>query len=263
MDRVESPPFPIREAPIPGNIPRFEIPGWREQYGVVAGITGRGSDPGRGFDLGLWSETPIRQVMTHWRAFRRELPEFTAVALGHQVHGIEVMSLDAGKGWIQVEGIDGWITTTPGVLLTVTIADCIPVYLIARGKGVALIHAGWRGTAGGILSRGIERLKAQTGCVESEIITHYGIGICGACYEVGPEVMEGCGAPALGQGPWHIDLRERLCGQARELGLTQVTVSDWCSAHDRSLFYSHRASGGQDGRMVAFIGMTAGQQGIR
>ena len=75
--------------------------------------------------------------------------------LGNQVHGAVVERVDAGRGWIQIEGVDGWVTTEPGVLLTVTIADCIPVYLMVEGRGVALLHAGWRGTAGGILGVGL------------------------------------------------------------------------------------------------------------
>ena len=245
----------LREIPVPGAVPRLEIPGWREQYGVIAGITGRGAEPGRGFDLGLWSDAPVGEVMSRWRAFRRELPGFRAVALGNQVHGVELMNLDAGHGWIQIEGIDGWITTAPGILLTVTIADCVPVYLVVPGRGVALLHAGWRGTAGGILERGAEQLRGRTACSWSDIVMHCGVGICGPCYEVGSEVMQGCGAPAEGEGPWHIDLRERLRDQAGRLGLNQITTSAWCSAHDRTSFYSHRASRGSDGRMVAYIGM--------
>jgi polyphenol oxidase len=248
-------PAELREIPVSGPVPRFEIPGWRQTYGIVAGITGRGSEAGRGFDLGLWSDAPVGEVMTRWRTFRRELPEFCAVALGNQIHGVELMTLDSGRGWIQIEGIDGWITTAPGILLTVTVADCIPVYLIAPGKAVALLHAGWRGTAGRILDRGVERLKAESGSQVPEMVMHCGIGICGECYEVGSEVMQGCGVVAEGQGPWRIDLREQLIAQARELGLTHVTSSGWCSAHDRPSFYSHRASLGTDGRMVAYIGM--------
>lgn len=249
----------ITETPVPGAVPRFEIPGWRERYNVVAGITGRGTEAGRGFDLGLWSTEPVGEVMSRWSAFRRALPGFHAVALGNQIHGVELMSLDAGRGWIQVDGIDGWITTAPGVMLTVTVADCVPIYLVAPERGVALLHAGWRGTAGRILARGLERLKAETGCVESEIVMHCGVGICGPCYEVGSEVMLGCGAAADGAGPWHIDLRERLAMEASELGLTSISSSTWCSAHDSPSFYSHRASGGTDGRMVAYIGMLTRQ----
>jgi copper oxidase (laccase) domain-containing protein len=203
----------------------------------------------------------VGEVMSRWLAFRRQMHDFEAVALGNQVHGVELMSLDVARGWIQAEGIDGWITTTPGILLTITIADCVPVYLVVPGRGVALLHAGWRGTAGGILGRGLERLMADTKSPVSEVVMHSGVGICGNCYEVGSEVMTGCGVPAPGPGPWHLDLRDRLVEQARDLGLVQVTTSPWCSSHDRSSFYSHRASGGTDGRMVAYIGMTAGRRG--
>jgi copper oxidase (laccase) domain-containing protein len=192
--------------------------------------------------------------MSRWLAFRRSLPEFQALALGNQAHGVELMSVNAGTGWIQVEGIDGWITTKPGILLTVTVADCVPVYLVAPGKGVALLHAGWRGTAGGILTRGIRHLAAATKCSPNEFLMHCGVGICGDCYEVGSEVMTGCGLPAEGPGPWHIDLRDRLAREASELGLSSISKSGWCSAHDRSRFYSHRASKGSDGRMVAYVG---------
>jgi purine-nucleoside/S-methyl-5'-thioadenosine phosphorylase / adenosine deaminase len=241
----------LREAPVPGAIPRFEIPNWQEKFGVVAGITGRD------FDLGLWSKQPVGEVMSRWLAFRRSMSGFQAIALGNQVHGVELMTAGASPGWTQVEGIDGWITTTPGTLLTVTVADCVPLYLVAPGRGVALLHAGWRGTAGGIIARGVERLAAETGCTAGEIVMHCGVGICGDCYEVGSEVMLGCGVPAEGSGPWHIDLRERLVAQAVELGLAFITRSSWCSAHDRSLFYSHRASGGVDGRMVGYLGLSS------
>jgi hypothetical protein len=198
--------------------------------------------------------------MSRWLAFRRELSDFRACALGLQVHGVEIMSLDSGRGWIHVDGVDGWITTAPGILLTVTVADCVPVYLVAPGKAVALVHAGWRGTAGRILGRAVERLKAESGCSGADIVMHCGVGICGDCYEVGSEVMLGCGAATEGQGPWHLDLRNQLWVHARELGLAQVTTSAWCSAHDGTSFYSHRASRGSDGRMVAYLGM-AGKLG--
>jgi YfiH family protein len=248
----------VAEVLVPGAIPRFEVPGWREQYSVAAGITGRGSEPGRGFDLGLWTKEPVDEVMSRWLAFRRGMEGFQAVALGNQVHGNELMSLDSGRGWIYVDGIDGWITTTPGILLTVTVADCIPVYLIAPGRGVALLHAGWRGAAAGILGRGIDRLRKATGVSHANLVMHCGIGICGDCYEVGSEVVTGCGAAVEGPGPWHLDLRTILMEQARDAGLSRVTTSSWCSAHHRRDFYSHRASQGADGRMVAYLGLLPG-----
>jgi YfiH family protein len=222
---------------------------------VVAGITGRGSEPGCGFDLGLWSREPVSDVMNRWLGFRRAMPEFSVVMLGNQVHGVEVREAGPGEGWIQIQGVDGWVSRTRGVLLTVTVADCVPVYLILPGRGVALLHAGWRGTAGGILDRGLAALIGATGGSEADVTMHCGVGICGDCYEVGSEVMAGCGVAAKGAGPWHLDLREVLMERARKLGLRAVSRSGWCSAHDRRSFYSHRASRGQDGRMVAFLGL--------
>jgi YfiH family protein len=245
----------LRESPVLGPVPLYEIPGWREGYGVVAGITGRGDALGAGFDLGLWNASPVGETMSRWRAFRRAVQGFSAVVLGNQMHGVEVMTLDAGVGWIQVEGIDGWITSGRGILLTVTIADCVPVYLAVPGRAVALLHAGWRGTAGGILERGVTRLSGATGASSDEIVMHCGVGICVDCYEVGAEVMEGCGVACSGPGPFHLDLRRRLAEEGRALGLTRISTSEWCSAHDRDRFYSHRRSSGADGRMVAYLGM--------
>jgi YfiH family protein len=245
------------ERPVPGPVPRLEVPGWRERFGVVAGSTGRGGREhgGRGFDLGLSTNAPVGETMSRWRAFRGAEPGFELVVLGYQVHGAEVMEVGSGQGWLQVDGVDGWVTRAPGTLLTITVADCIPVYLVVPGRGVALLHAGWRGTAAGILERGVTRLTTLTSTTMSDVVMHCGIGVCGDCYEVGSEVLAGVGRPVEGPGPWHLDLRECLVERAEALGLREVTQSSWCTAHHRTLFYSHRASRGADGRMVSYLGM--------
>ena len=248
----------LTEEPVAGTPTRFELASWRNELGLVAGITGRGSEGERGFDLGLWSEAPVGEVMSRWRRFRSAMPDFSTVVLGNQVHGTEVRTVGSAGGWLQIEGVDGWVTTSPGVLLTVTVADCIPVYLAIPGRGIALLHAGWRGTAGGILAGGARALTVAAMSNQSEIIMHCGIGICGECYEVGSEVVTGCGLPADGGGPWHLDLRAVLAEQAAALGIRTVTRSTRCSAHERPTFYSHRASRGADGRMVAYLGIPEG-----
>jgi copper oxidase (laccase) domain-containing protein len=247
-----------RERAATGPVPRFLLDGWGERFGIVAGITGRGDGEGRGFDLGLWTDAPVRDVMARWRQFRAAEPGFPAVVLATQVHGSSVAWHDRVSGWLQVDGVDGHATAATGVLLTITVADCIPIYLAAPAHGaVALLHSGWRGTAAGILERGLEQLAEHTGCVAADVVMHCGVGICGECYEVGPEVLEGLGLRGDGRGPWKVDLRERLTEQAARLGVGEITASSWCSAHHRPRFYSHRASGGSDGRMVAYLGIPA------
>ena len=255
-DRPSASPPLLRESPIGDSaVPRMELAEWAERYGVVAGISTRG----RGFSLGLWGEENVGQVMTRWRAARAAFgTRFPGLILAHQVHGTTVQchpqSLD---GWLILDGVDGHATGARGLLLTITVADCIPVYLTVPGKQiVGLLHAGWRGTAGGILERGVELVKRQASTRAAEIVMHCGVGICGSCYEVGSEVLERL-APAEG-GAGHVDLRARLARQAAELGVTEISVSPWCSAHDRAQFFSHRASGGRDGRMIAYVGLPQG-----
>jgi YfiH family protein len=248
----------ISEQPVSTDPPRFEVASWWDELGLVAGISGRGDGGGSGFNLGLWSDEPVGAVMSRWRLFRGSFAGFSAVMLGNQVHGAEVLAAGPAQGWVQVEGIDGWVTSTPGVLLTVTVADCVPVYLAVPGKGHALLHAGWRGTARSILRSGLERLLSHTKAAASDVVMHCGVAICGSCYEVGSEVMAGCGLAFEGPGPWHLDLRRTLAEQGSRLGIRRITLSSHCSAHDRSTFYSHRASRGADGRMVAYLGTPRG-----
>jgi YfiH family protein len=243
------------ETPRSGPVPRFELEPWKSSHGVVAGITGRG-EGSPGFDLGLWTMQPVGQVMQRWRDLRRSLPDFHAQAFAIQCHGADVAwHQSGGYGWRILEGLDGHATGSAGLLLTVSVADCIPVYLVEpQARVAALLHAGWRGTAGRILARGVETMVAH-GARPERILMHAGVGICGECYEVGREVMEGCGLDAPGSGPWHLDLRQVLAQQARASGISQVTVSGFCSAHDDGLFFSHRRSRGVDGRMVAYLGI--------
>jgi polyphenol oxidase len=261
-------PAALREVPLAdAAVPRMELAEWADRYGVVAGVTTRG----HGFSLGLWSEENVGQVMTRWRAVGAAFrPRFPGLVLAHQVHGtalawhrtIPNSGGDRGGqgagGWTILDGLDGHATGVRGLLLTVTVADCIPVYLVVPQKQViALLHAGWRGVAGRVLERGVELLKREGFARASDIVMHCGVGICGACYEVGSEVIEQLTPdrrPVNGASG-HVDLRDLLVRQAGELGITAVSVSPWCTAHDRDRFFSHRASGGRDGRMIAYAGM--------
>ena len=245
----------MAETRVPGPVPRFELAEWKDRFGVLAGITGRGEDPAP-FDLGLAGRTaPVGEVMGRWRAFRGSLPEFPGIVLARQVHGTAVLWHAAASGLVILTEADGHATATPGLLLAVSVADCIPIYLVDPARRtIALLHAGWRGTAAGILARGLALLGEQ-GSSPKNVVMHCGVGICGPCYEVGSEVLEGCGlpVPAGGRGP--LDLRAALAVQARELGVGEVSASPLCTRHDGSAFFSHRGSGGADGRMVAYLGL--------
>ena len=245
------------EIPVPGPVPLWEVPGWRDRFGVVAGITGRGPDPENPFDLGLWTSQPVGAVMGRWRRLRAVLPEFAAAVLAHQVHQDNVLWHDQlAAGWTLIEGADGHATRTAGSLLFITVADCVPIYLIAPREGaIALIHAGWRGTACGILSRAVGMLKTHASAHSHDVVMHCGVAISGAQYEVGNEVLATLGRTPDASGHSQLDLRSVLTEQAERLGIGEVTSSTFCTASRRDLFFSHRGSGGSDGRMVAYLGI--------
>lgn len=277
----------VNETIVEGPIPRAEVPGWREKYGVVAGITRKP------YDLGLWTNVAVEEVMTRWRQFRRHDPGFSQYFLGHQVHGARVemhyrqpgsrgrrgadrpggrrssdkiIFVDQGEEWRVFEGVDGHVTGSAGTMLCVTVADCTPVYLLhPKTKTVALLHAGWRGTAAGILERGVQTLLVASQGIPEEggaegIVCHLGVSICGECYEVGPEVFQALGRFANSQKPaaegakGMLDVRAVLAAQAEALGIKEITVSGHCSKHGEG-WYSAR--GGESGRMVGYLGVPA------
>ncbi len=231
-------------------VERYELDAWRTQFGVVAGITGRG------FDLGLDSRQPIRDVLGRWRRLQADvLPEFPSLAVSRQVHGAQVARYAALPPGIMLgDGWDGHVTPVAGLALAVTVADCVPVYLVDREcRAVGLLHAGWRGVAAGIVEQGIATLCDIAQCSGRDVVIHCGTSICGGCYEVGPEVREAVLRRRVG-AKGTLDLRAAIVDRARSAGARAITESPWCTAHDGDRFESHRGSGGHAGRMVAFVG---------
>ena len=242
--------------PPAAEVPRYDVPSWHSRFAVVAGITGRRDRGGTEFDLSLLSDRPAAEVTGRWRTLRDTLSPITGVVQGHQVHGTEVRWHDQVEGWLRLDGVDGHATGATGLLLTITVADCIPVYLVdPKRRACALLHAGWRGAASGILTRGVELLADRARSDPADVVMHCGIGICGTCFEVGSEVLEAFGLRGDFPRPWAVDVRDRLAEEGRRLGIGEISVSQWCTVHDHERFFSHRASGGAPGRMVAYLGL--------
>ena len=151
--------------------------------------------------------------------------------------------------------MDGLASDRPGVLLTVTTADCVPVFLIDPvSGGFALLHAGWRGALAGIVEHGIQTLEALNGASRAEMRVHLGPAICGECYEVGPEVLREFGRPGTDHGI--LDLRAWLTEETIRSGVpaSAISASSWCTRCSADLLHSHRGSQGTAGRMAAFLG---------
>jgi polyphenol oxidase len=239
----------VRETRLDGPVPLYVHPRWERALPWLAqGTTGRGDDGS--WDFGLSGEAPVGRALARWRGLH-EATGMARVAHSRQVHRDRVLLHEDGVPGITIsDGFDGHITRRAGVLLTVTVADCVPISLVhPEGGVVALLHGGWRGAARGILARGLDQLEAEP----SRVLVHLGPAICGRCYEVGPEVHTALGlaAPAA---PEPVDVRAALARQAVAAGVTpeNITVSDHCTRCDPG-FFSHRA--GSAGRQLGILGI--------
>lgn len=228
---------------------------WEERNpGLRAGVTA-GSEAG---DLGLASErAPVRWVERVERAARALGAR--GVVLARQVHGRRVVPVSGDHAGVLVTGeADGLCTDEAGVLLAVTVADCVPVFVLdPENRAVALLHAGWRGTAAGVLEAGLGALETCYGSRPSGVRLHLGPAICGRCYEVGPEVSRALGRQA--DGRVRLDLRRELQERATELGVPRErqTRSGACTRCGPDHLYSNRGSETAK-RMMAFLGWEAG-----
>ena len=248
--------FPrVQETPRQGPVPCAFREDWAEAFPwLIQGVTTRE------LDFRLFGASLEAGALDRWTALA-EAHGIVRLAHARQDHGAVVRTHRAGApGFILSPPCDGHATGDPGLLLTVTVADCVPVFLVAPGRpAVALLHAGWRGVAGGILEEGLGVLKDRFGVEPGQVQAHLGPAISGDRYEVGPEVHRALGFPDPGE-PGLLDLRGAAAERLVEGGVPRerIGVSTRCSLED-PLFFSHR--GGDDGRQVAFLGIRAGTEG--
>src|SRR5690606_34169828 len=210
------------------------------------GTTARGAADD--FDLRLGGATPSGELFARWRQVRERLG-FPRLVCAGQVHGTRVLRhrYDGAPGLLIADAADGHATTLPGLLLAVSAADCIPVSIVdPERRAIALVHAGWRGVAGGIIAEGIDALRELAGSVPADLHLHLGPAICGECYEAGPEVHAALGEePPAGNAV--VDLRAVAARQALALGVPSrhLTRSAFCTRCEGSPFFSHRAGSGR------------------
>lgn len=188
---------------------------------------------------------------------------------------------------------DGLITDEPGLLIGIQTADCIPVLVADRKRRVvAAFHAGWRGTVKRIVELGVGRMRLEFGCRPEDMIAAIGPGAAACCYAVGEDLLSEFESQfsyarelfhevysvdavrnkypmlfltqrAPGHSPigpsLHLDLIEANRRQLLDAGLSPraIHLTGGCTNCQTELFFSHRASQGRAGRMMAVIGIRA------
>ena len=258
MTMQESPTGPTRIVPelrVQEDPPSWVHPEWANRFPWLAqGTTGRGAD-GESSDFAIFRDGDAGgspELWLSWASARG----FSGVVHSRQVHGALVLAHAHGPRGLHIaEDADGHVCRTPGLLLAVTVADCVPVFLVdEKRRAVGLLHAGWRGTVRGVLEAGIRGMGRSFGTSPRELTLHLGPSICGSCYEVGPEVHRALGR-AEPPHPTPLDLRALLAARAVEVGVSgdEITRSAWCTLCDAPRFFSHR--GGDPERQVGYLGI--------
>ncbi len=172
----------------------------------------------------------------------------------NQIHSTEIIELESVVP-NQTPTCDGVITSLKKIVCAVMTADCLPLFLCDQaGTQVALLHAGWRGLADGIIEKGIALFNESP----QNIIAWAGPCISVDCFEIGAEVREQLGGPdsayraSSSSDKYYANLYQLTGERLAQLGVTNYSYSEYCSFKNEALFFSHRRDQ-MTGRMVSLI----------
>jgi hypothetical protein len=221
---------------------------------------------------------------------RRRSSEDWPLITGKQIHSDIVHCVSDPPDHVLAG--DGLITRTPGILLAVLTADCLPIIVVdTRLHAVGVFHAGWRGTLKRIAEKGVGEMRRQFGSRPTDLKAAIGPGIRACCYQVGAEIRDKFDGqfsyakelfretkesdevrqkyPLLflsARAPGHSELPQKIFLNLAEANLRQLIEAgvpaknvfdlDQCTSCRPDLFFSHRAEKGVTGRMIAAVGLT-------
>ena len=183
----------------------------------------------------------------------------------NQVHGTQVIDADCRNDWSDVPSADASVTSTPGKVLAIMTADCLPVLLASSdGKVVGAAHAGWRGLAAGVIEQTVALMRSkqtQQAQTQSDIIAYLGPAIGPHAFEVGSEVRDifiaqnpasaTCFEQLKENGKYLADIYGLATLRLNALGVEQIEGGDECTLQNPDYFSYRRDQ--QTGRMGSFI----------
>jgi YfiH family protein len=215
------------------------------------------------------------RVLSNWdrlaTAFAIPLEQFLVV---NQVHGDAIFVIKQHGSYFSSReelNYDAIVTNRANLAICIKTADCVPVFIVDKVKKViAVVHAGWKGTALEISAKVIRLMQNQYGSQPADILAAIGPSIGKCCYEVdqatadafrGQNNSEFFLQHGSKKDKWMLDLPEANRRQILAAGVPEsnIEVSDYCTTCNQDMFFSHRGSGGITGRQVNFMMIKADQ----
>lgn len=269
-------------------------------HGFSTRIGGFSTAYGKGeLNLGFTQDDARETVKRNRAAFHKQLlggnkarlpSQFWPLITLRQIHSDVICRVDS-PAETELFG-DGLITDTPGLLLAIQTADCLPIILVdTKRRAVGVFHAGWRGTVKRIVEKGIGEMRRCFDTQPSDLNAAIGPGIHGCCYNVGEEVRDEFESqfayaeklfrmveesdpvrekyPMLfltARAPGHSELPRKIYLDLVEANRQQllatgipprnIEASPLCSSCNTDLLFSYRGEKGKTGRMMAIVGIT-------
>ena len=255
--------LPLYQAKVIAGLPRI-VQGFTTRMGGVSAA------PYESLNLGVHIGDSQENVKTNRQRVRDDLGfAENQIAMAEQIHGNRVAVVTADSGSVPIPGVDALVTDTPGILLMLFFADCVPIYLVdPTRRAIGLVHAGWRGAAANIAGKTVQTLTQTFDCQPGSLLAAIGPCIGGESYEVGPEVadqfrtMPGAGATNVVTprsefgGTYSLNLRQVIFTQLLSAGLRaqSIAVSNEDTFRNQRDFFSYRRDG-ITGRMAGFLGI--------
>lgn len=209
--------------------------------------------------------------------YRRIAPlfdvELSNIVVSHQTHTTNVRRVtkaDGGKGVVydrDYEDVDGLITNEKNLVLCTMYADCVPLYFVdVKNQAIGLSHSGWKGTAGQMGKRTLERMKEEFGTKPEDVYVAIGPSICMDCYEVSSDVIDAFKLVFSKEemevicyqkenGKYQLDLWKANEIMLLNAGVLKehIEVTRLCTHCNSDRMFSHRKTGDKRGNLGAFL----------
>lgn len=226
-----------------------------------------------GFSRGDERDCVLENYRRLTQAIGVSMDSLVLAAQTHTDHIRKVTLADCGEGITKktFADIDGLMTDEAGVTLVTFHADCTPVFLADPvRRAIALVHAGWRGTAQNIAGKAVAAMVREYGCRPQDILAAIGPSAGPCCYEVSPDVGQAVNEAAdggclvyHGDNPkpfadlWTANRKMLLSAGILE---EHITVAGECTCHDER-YFSHRRQGAARGSLAAFLSIGRENEG--